>query len=89
MDVHEPSFLRTTQDAKDVRYRTVPRRQDRADQQKLSIALRAVDEQWRERQDDPGEAGSQVRHEASLARDTTSLSITPASSPSTFHYWSK
>jgi hypothetical protein len=43
-----------------------------------------VDEQRRKRQDDPSEAGSQVRHEASLASDTISLSNTPASSPGTF-----
>ena len=35
------------------------------------------------------EAGGQVRHEASLARDTISLSITPASSPSAFRDMSK
>src|SRR4051812_29886217 len=41
-----------------------------------------MDEQRRERHDDPGEAGRQVWHQASLARDAASLPVTPASSPS-------
>ncbi len=49
-------------DAQDARHRAAARRQDRADQQQLGMAPGAVDEQRRERQDDPGEAGRQGQH---------------------------
>jgi hypothetical protein len=62
VDVHELSLLRTTQDAQDARHRAAARRRDRADQQRLSMAPRAVDEQRCERQDDSGEAGRQGQH---------------------------
>lgn len=55
--VHEPSPLCTPQDAQDARYRAAARRQDRADQQRLGMAPRAVDEQRRVRLNDRGEAG--------------------------------
>src|ERR1700712_4209667 len=80
---------RPARDPQNARYRAPARTEDRTDQQGLSVSPRPVDEQRSERQDDPGEAGGQVRHEASLARDTISLSITPASSPSAFRDMSK
>lgn len=89
MRVHEMAAPRPARDPQHARYRAPPRTEDRTDQQGLSMPPRPVDEQRGELQDDPGEAGGQVRHEASLARDTISLSITPASSPSAFHGMSK
>ena len=58
------------------------RRQQRADQEHLGVAPGAVDEQRREGPDDPGEAGGQLRHGASLGGDAATLPATPASSPS-------
>ena len=80
---------RSAREPQHARYRAPARTEDHTDQWGLSVPPRPVDEQRSERQDDPGEAGGQVRHEASLARDTISLSITPASSPSAFHGMSK
>jgi len=87
--VHEMAVARPARDPQHARYRSLTRTQDRTDQQGLSVPPRPVDEQRSERQDDPDGAGGQVRHAASLARDTTSLSIKPASSPSAFHARSK
>lgn len=79
--VHEMLVACPARDPQHPRHRTPAWTEDRTDQQGLSVPPRLVDEQRRERKNDPGEAGGQVRHEASLARDTISLSIAPASSP--------
>lgn len=85
MGVHEMAVVCLARDPQHARHRAPIRTEDRTDQQGLSVPPRPGDEQRRERQDDPGEAGGQVWHEASLLRDTFSLFITPASSPSVFY----
>lgn len=49
--------------------------EDRADQQNLSVSPRARDEQRRERQDEFGEAGGQIRHQVSLGQDDPNLTV--------------
>jgi len=79
--VHEVALARATSDPQKACHGAPARGQNGADQQGPSVPPGAVDEQGRERQDDPGEAGGPVWHRASLGRDTTSLPVVPASSP--------
>ena len=65
---HEPSVVRAAHDPQDARDCPSPRRQDLADQQHLPVPPRAVDEQRRERQDEPDEAGGQRRHRGVSSR---------------------
>lgn len=62
MDVDEVPVACVAGDAQHVCHGAPTRDQDRANQQKLGVAPGAMDEQRRERQDDPGEAGRQRWH---------------------------
>jgi hypothetical protein len=57
VEVHEPPFLRAAHNPQQARYRAPTRCQDRANQQHLGVAPGALDEERREGEDDPGEAG--------------------------------
>jgi hypothetical protein len=48
VDVHELALPRAAHDAQDACHGALPRCEDRADQQDLSVSPRAVDEQRRE-----------------------------------------
>ena len=83
--VHEVALPRKAHDPQHARHRAPARRQQRADQEHLGVAPGAVDEERREGQDDPGEAGGQLRHGASLGGDAATLPAVPASSPALAH----
>lgn len=83
--VYDMAVACPARDPQHARHRAPTRTEVCGDWQGLSLPPRPVDEQRRRRQGDPWEAGEQVRHVASLARDIISLSITPASSPIPFH----
>jgi hypothetical protein len=75
--VDEAALARAAGDPQQARHGAPARSQDRADEEHAGVPPGAVDEQRRERQDDRGEAGGQVRHGASLARDAASLPSRP------------
>jgi len=85
MIVHEVPLTAVACDAKQARHRPPAWCQDRADEENLGVLPGAVDEKRRKRQHDPGEAGGQRRHGASLGGDATNLTVTSASSPEPTH----
>jgi hypothetical protein len=90
--VHEVAIPCPALDSQHARRRAPTRTEDRANHEGLSVPPRPADEQRRERQDDTGEAGGQVRQEASVSREAFRLSINDASSSCAFRglpKWSK
>jgi hypothetical protein len=85
VEVDEAALARAAGDPQRARHGAPPRGQHRADQQHPGVPPGAMDEQRRERQDDRGEAGGQVRHGASLGGDAPNLPATSASSPLPVH----
>ena len=57
MVVHEVPLAAEAGDPQKARYGPLPRSQEGADEQDLSVPPGAVDEQGRKRDDEPGEAG--------------------------------
>ena len=62
VEVDEATLMGTAHDTQQAGDRASARSQDGAQEQDPGVAPGAVDEQRREGQDDPGEAGGQVRH---------------------------
>jgi hypothetical protein len=62
VEVDEATLMGTAHDTQQAGDRAPARSQDGAQKQDPGVAPGAVDEQRREGQDDPGEAGGQVRH---------------------------